>query len=169
MGRFRSSLRGIACLTLVALAIQFALAFGHVAHGPTLRLESDRKPVLARAPAHDSDGLVDLNCPICSAIRISAASPTSYAPPLLVMCGRPLPVMYGRSEPIAPRQIALAERPLHFARARAPPLALRQHPVLSRYASRNWSRADILSGYDWIYDSKCGRCYARTERSRAIG
>jgi hypothetical protein len=59
MGRFRPSLRGIACLTLVALAIQFALAFGHVAHGQTLRLENDRKPVLARAPAHDSDGLVD--------------------------------------------------------------------------------------------------------------
>jgi hypothetical protein len=161
MGRFRPSLRGIACLTLVALAIQFALAFGHVAHGQTLRLENDRKPVLARAPAHDSDGLVDLYCPICTAIRISASSPTSYA--------LPLPVMYGPPEPIAPRQIALAERPLHFARARAPPLAHRQHPALSRYSSRICSRADILSGYDWIYDSKCERCYARTERFRAIG
>jgi hypothetical protein len=167
MGRFRSNQRRIVCLTLIALAIQFALAFGHVAGDQTFRLKNDRKPVFA--PTHDSTGLVDLYCPICTTIRISAASQTSNAPPLPVMYGLPLPVMYGRSEPMAPRQIVLAERPLNFARARAPPLAHRQHPVLSRYSSRNWSRADILSEYDWICDSKCGRCYARTERFRAIG
>jgi hypothetical protein len=167
MGRFRSNQRGIVCLTLIALAIQFALAFGHVGHDRTFRLENDRKPVLGLT--HDSNGLVDLYCPICTTIRISAASQTSYAPPLPVMNGLPLPVMYGQSEPMAPRQIALAERPHNFARARAPPLARRHYPVLSRYSSRNWSRADILSGYGWISDSKCGRCYARTERFRAIG
>ena len=155
MGGVRSNLRGISCLALIAMAIQIALAFDHVARDGTFPLENDGKPIFSQAPTptQDSNGLVELYCPICTAIRSSATPTTSSA--------LPLPAMYGRSEPMAPRQVALAERPLNFARARAPPLAHHQHPVLSRYSSRIWSRADILSGHNWTYDSKCERCYAR--------
>jgi hypothetical protein len=112
---FRSNLRRNSCLALIALAIQLAMSFGHVAHGQTSPLVNNGGPVFSTAstPTQNFDESVDLYCPICAAIRLSA---TLTRWPIL-----PLPVMYRRPESTAPSQLVLAERPLNFAQARAPP------------------------------------------------
>jgi hypothetical protein len=167
MGWFRSNLQWNCCLALIALAIQLSLTFAHVAHDQAIVLSTISEPLLANAPAptRNSDGLIDLFCPLCAAVRSSAAAATSSAPIL------PLPAdPSGQAGPIASRQIAVMGGPLLFSLARGPPSFVRPSASVNLLPlARIWSRAKARPSYRCIDDYKCGRHYARTEQFRAIG
>jgi len=159
MGWVRSNLQWNSCLALIALAVQLSLTFAHVAHDQAIVLSTISQPLFARAPAptRNSDGLIDLYCPLCAATRISTTSTTSSAPIL------PLPDLSGRAGPIASPRIAIMGRPLRSGLARGPPSFVRPSvPLNLLYLARIWSLAKARPSYRCIDDCKCGRHYART-------
>ena len=97
---FRSRLRHGSLLALLALAINFALSFGHV-HAPNGKVsEGDLSLLLAVAPSHhggqtqghDHDGHPDDLCPICMA-RAAMGNAIMSTPPVLMVAFVDVPVV----------------------------------------------------------------------------
>jgi hypothetical protein len=116
-------------LALLALAIQFALSFGHVhlngAHVRSsfrphaLRWAMEPPPVSADAPAvptrHKPASIADDFCAICSAMQLTSAPTGTPFMPLAAVVSH---ILRDPSDDLAP-----ATPPLRFFRARAPPHA----------------------------------------------
>jgi hypothetical protein len=119
---FRSKLQLGSRLALVALAVQLALAFGHVhlhnlvPASPTSATIGPGSVLLSEpAPSHNPDGSLDTDCPICALLQLVAASAPSVAPDL------PLPANSGSSGRQATAKLASASSPHFLFQARAPP------------------------------------------------
>jgi len=125
---FRSNIRGCARLALVALALQFALTFGHVhldggalASAQSASLTAAKNAAAPAADARDqsrkSKNTADFDCPICALIQLAATSAPSVAPPV------PVPAVVGGTVLKATDELRPAFA-LHFAfLARGPPAA----------------------------------------------
>ena len=126
---FRSNIRGGARLALVALAVQFALTFGHVhldggaalASSPSASSTAAKHAIATAAQARDQSpkpkGTADFDCPICALIQLASTSAPSVAPPL------PVPAVVGGTVLETAEELCTASL-LHFAfSARGPPAA----------------------------------------------
>ena len=118
---FRTNLPA-AWLALFALAVQFALSFGHVhTHGFAQPLPNPACSAVADgtgevvptspAPVDDSD-----DCLVCLTIYLTGTSPTSVGPTLAV------PVEFAWIKLAMAFDLPLTAVPHHFFNARAPPL-----------------------------------------------
>jgi hypothetical protein len=79
---FRSSIRRVSHIALFALAIQFALAFGHFHAIATQAAPSIQSIQQLPAPSHDSDQHPDDICAIC-AVAALAGTAVAATPPAL--------------------------------------------------------------------------------------
>ena len=93
---FRSNRYFGARLALIALALQFVLAFGHVHLALQGQAAADQELSSTSAPSGGSDtsdrkpnGPAELDCPVCALIHLSAAATPAVAPIL------PLPAAAG--------------------------------------------------------------------------
>lgn len=84
---FRSNRYFGARLALIAVALQFALTFGHVHLPLPAQAAADQELSLAASESdasassrHKPNGLADLDCPVCALINLSAAATPSVAP-----------------------------------------------------------------------------------------
>ncbi len=123
MNWFRSNIRTGARLALIALALQFALAFGHVhasqlagggvAAAPiSVANSADGAP--RPAPPHDAD---DDGCAVCAVMAMAQAL-IAPSPPLL-----PLPSAEQLRERVAIAAPVLPGEPHRAFQPRAPPAA----------------------------------------------
>lgn len=120
MSWFRANRRGSGVLALFALAIQFAVAFGHIhlktGPGPSapvamaaITLDGDAAgPVGKQHPA-------DVFCDICAALNLAANGEVAAAPALAV------PATFVLASVQAGDDLALLQKRFLFARSRAPP------------------------------------------------
>ena len=126
---FRSNIRGCARLALVALAVQFALTFGHIhldggaalASSQSASLSAAKHAVAPAAEARDqnpkSKGTVNFDCPICALIQLASTSAPSVAAPV------PVPAVVSGTVLETADEVRPASA-LHFAfLARGPPAA----------------------------------------------
>jgi hypothetical protein len=126
---FRSNIRGCSRLALVALAMQFALTFGHVhlnggaalASFQSASLTAAKHAVAPVAETRDqspkSKGTADFDCPICALIQLASTSAPSVAPSV------PVPAVVGGTVLKAADELRPAPS-LRFAfLARGPPAA----------------------------------------------
>ena len=120
---FRLNMRWGSRLAFFALAVQVVASFGHV-HLSTVALSSapstladESVAALAstHAPIHNSNGSIDLYCPICALIQLLATSAPPDAPALR------LPANLAVIGLQAPTNLALASSPHFSFQARAPP------------------------------------------------
>jgi hypothetical protein len=121
----RSNIGGLSRLALFALALQFALTFGHVhLQGSALTLanaaavadQATAPSGQAQADNHKSQKPADFDCPICALIQLASTSAPSVAPPL------PVPAMVGGLALETPNYIGVAPAPRFAFLARGPPL-----------------------------------------------
>jgi hypothetical protein len=123
MRLIRSNIRGFARLALFALAVQFALTFGHVhldglapAAAQAAAVDQGAATLAkAHAQTHKSQGAADFDCPICALIQLASTSAPSVAPPL------PTPIMVGGSVLETPDETGVAVSPIAAFQARGPP------------------------------------------------
>jgi len=121
----RSNLRGLARLALFALAVQFAVTFGHVhLHGLALAAGRAAQPAAADqavpsakadGKSQQSQGAGDLDCPICALIQLASSSAPSVAPPL------PMPALLGGTILAARQAPDVFASPTFAFQARGPP------------------------------------------------
>src|ERR1700728_4305389 len=116
----RSNIRDFARLALFALAVQFAVTFGHVhldgsAQAAASVDQSATSPAKAHAKTHKSQGAADFDCPICALIQLASTSAPSVAPPL------PIPVKAGGLVLETPDETGVIASPLTAFQARGPP------------------------------------------------
>jgi len=121
---FRSNRVFGARLALIALALQFVLAFGHVHLALQAQPAADQTLSSTSAGSggsdksdHKSNGSAELDCPVCALIHLSTAATPSVAPVL------PLPAaaQFATLTPQAYASPTTAPRIGH--QARAPPAA----------------------------------------------
>jgi hypothetical protein len=79
---FRSYIKPVSHVALFALAIQFALSFGHFHGIATQAAPSIQSAQQLPAPSHDSDQRPDHVCAVCVVVAMANAS-TAAAPPAL--------------------------------------------------------------------------------------
>lgn len=90
----RSNIRGFTRLALFALAVQFAVTFGHVhldGPGSAQAAAIDQTAAASagvKGKAPKSQGAADFDCPICALIQLASTAAPSVAPPL------PMPVLH---------------------------------------------------------------------------
>src|SRR5215467_7584268 len=125
----RSRLRPASWLALLALAMQFALSFGHVhLHGGQRSslvpfvLQWALQPTIPSLyapadPASDEPGLAGDFCTVCSVLQVAGSAVTPAAPAL------PLPDALGRIARDASFDVTSAASPHLLFQARAPPHA----------------------------------------------
>jgi hypothetical protein len=118
----RSNIRGFARLALFALAVQFAVTFGHVhldglGSAQAAAVDQSATPAAGlKGKAHKpSHGTADFDCPICALIQMAGTSPPSVAPPLL------LPGLVGGVALETPDTSGMAASPTLAFQARGPP------------------------------------------------
>jgi hypothetical protein len=117
----RSNIRGLARLALFALAVQFAVTFGHVhldglGSAQAAAIDQSTAPAAGvKGKAHKSPGTADFDCPICALIQMAGTSPPSVAPPL------PMPILLGGMALETPDASGLATPPTLAFQARGPP------------------------------------------------
>lgn len=121
----RSNIRGFARLALFALAVQFAVTFGHVhldglGSAQAAAIDQSAAPAAGlKGKAHKSQrtpqGTADFDCPICALIQLASTSAPSVAPPL------PVPVLLGGVALETPDPSGLASAPITAFQARGPP------------------------------------------------
>ncbi len=116
---FRTNRHFGARLALIALALQLMLTFGHV-HAPSAALASAVQTAQSNGtapPDSKHNGLVDLDCPTCALIQLSAISAPSVAPALPL----PVAISFLTLQPLV--ELAAATAPQASFQARAPPAA----------------------------------------------
>ncbi len=117
----RSNIRSLARLALFALAVQFAVTFGHVhldglGSAQAAAVDQGATPLAkAHNKAPKSRGAADFDCPICALIQLASTSAPSVAPPL------PVPVLLGGLTLETPDQAGLTASPTLAFQARGPP------------------------------------------------
>jgi len=122
----RSNLRRLARLALLALAVQFAVTFGHVhldgfkpaaAHARTAAAADQGAAPLTKVhnKGPQSQGAADFDCPICALIQLASTSAPSVAPPLPVPAILGGAIVYVRAAP------DFAASPTSAFQARGPP------------------------------------------------
>jgi hypothetical protein len=114
---FRSSIRRVSHIALFALAIQFALAFGHFHGIATQAAPSIQSTQQLPAPGHDSDQHPDDVCAICAAVAL-ASTAMAAAPPAL-----PLPPAIERANLITEAPFAHPRSARAAFQSRAPPIS----------------------------------------------
>jgi hypothetical protein len=114
---FRSYIKPVSHVALFALAIQFALSFGHFHGIVTQAAPSIQSAQQLPVPSHDSDQRTDHVCAVCVAVAMANAA-TAAAPPALP------------PQPAVERAHLIVETPFVDPRAsraafqsRAPPIA----------------------------------------------
>jgi hypothetical protein len=123
---FRTNIRWGARLALLALAVQLALAFGHVhfyglafaaakAAPAAVAQEPDAAVPDRSAPVPKSDGPASLDCAICTLIQLSAHAAPATTPELPLVAHVGSPALHISSASI------LAASPHSLFQARAPP------------------------------------------------
>jgi hypothetical protein len=122
MGWFRANRRGNLVLALMALAIQFAVGFGHIhlkaGPGPigpkavhaALTLDGD-----AAGPVGKNHPAADVFCDICATLNLAAVGDAPVAPMLA------LPASFVLAPVQAPDDLALLQKRFLLAQSRAPP------------------------------------------------
>lgn len=122
MGWFRANRRGSGVLALMALAIQFAVAFGHthiksgpVPFGPAVARAAVTLDGDAAGPAGKGHPAADVFCDICAALNLAATGEVAAAPALAV------PATFVLASVQAGDDLALLQKRFLFARSRAPP------------------------------------------------
>jgi len=122
MGWFRSIRRGSGALALFALAIQFAVAFGHT-HlpknlaplGPSTIVASITLDGDAAGPVGKDHPAADVFCDICATLNLTAQGQTAFAPVLAA------PSFATLVDASAPGDAAPVSRRYLLAQSRAPP------------------------------------------------
>ena len=121
MGWVQHHRRHGAVLALIAVALQIALAFGHVhLHGQNSRIAITHTAALAQTKSHGPAQIPTDNddyCAVCASIFLASTALAS-APPQL-----PLPAKFERVEHLFNVAAALARRQHLAFRSRAPPVA----------------------------------------------
>ena len=112
-------------MALLALAVQFAVTFGHVhldgfkpaaAYAQTAAADQAAAPLTkVHNKGPQSQGAADFDCPICALIQLASTSAPSVAPPL------PIPAMLGGAMVDAPVAPDFAASPTFAFQARGPP------------------------------------------------
>jgi hypothetical protein len=122
MGWFRANRRGSGLVALFALAIQFAVAFGHihfksgpVPFGPSVALAAITLDGDAAGPVGKDHPAADVFCDICATLNLAAAGDAPVVPVLA------LPASFVLAPVQAPDDLALLERRFRLAQSRAPP------------------------------------------------
>lgn len=122
MGWFRANRRGSGLVALLALAIQFAVAFGHIhiKSGPSpfgttaahaaITLDGD-----AAGPVGKDHPAADVFCDICARLNLAAVGDAAVAPVLAA------PASFVLAPVQAPDDLALLEQRFRLAQSRAPP------------------------------------------------
>ena len=117
----RSNIRGLARVALFALAVQFAVTFGHVhldgaGSAQAAAIDQSAAPAAAaKGKAHKSQGATDFDCPICALIQMASTSAPSVAPLL------PMPALLGGLMLKTPDTSGSASSPTLAFQARGPP------------------------------------------------
>ena len=119
----RAKMRQVTSLALFALAVNFALAFGHL-HLEDLGGGEASPVILLSAISHHHDrqndkhdGHSDDLCPICAA---QAALGTGLAAPAPML---PVDLAYVELDPISDPGLRIPQRPRAAFRSRGPPLS----------------------------------------------
>jgi hypothetical protein len=119
----RAKMRRVTSLALFALAVNFALAFGHL-HLEDLSGGKASPVILLSAISHHHDrqndkhdGHPDDLCPICAA---QAALGTGLAAPAPML---PVNLAYVELDPISDPGLRIPQRPRAAFRSRGPPLS----------------------------------------------
>jgi hypothetical protein len=122
MGWFRANRRGSGLLALMALAIQFAVAFGHihiksgpVPFGPTVAVAAVTLDGDAAGPVGKQHPAADVFCDICATLNLAATGDAVAAPVLA------LPASFVLAPVQAPDELALLQKRFLLAQSRAPP------------------------------------------------
>ena len=111
-------------MALFALAVQFAVTFGHVhldslksAHATQVAAADQAAMPLAKAHSkgQPSQSSADFDCPICALIQLASTSAPSVAPPLPVPAILGGAIVYVRAAP------DFAASPTSAFQARGPP------------------------------------------------
>jgi hypothetical protein len=84
MNWFRSNVRRVSHVALFAMAIQFALSFGHFHAIAAQAAPSIQATLQLPAPSHDQDHHPDDVCAICTVVAL-ASTATAAAPPALLL------------------------------------------------------------------------------------
>ena len=122
---FRDHIRNGSWLALVALAINFAIAFGHVhaldrgdlERGPAALTAASAAPDSERTQNHPADNRADDLCPICMA---AAALGTAFAP---TPPASPVEFAAAAIDRAIEQATGVAYRPHAAFQSRAPPLS----------------------------------------------
>ena len=120
---FRSNLHLGSRLTLLSLAVQVILSFGHVhpynpapaSRAAAAAIASSTVVLRGSAPSHNPDGSLDADCAICALIQLVGNSAPSAAPDL------PLPASFGSIQLQASAELISASTPHSLFQPRAPP------------------------------------------------
>jgi len=117
---FRRHIGEGAWLALIALAMNFALAFGHIhtiGHGARGSVIAALASTDSQKPGHHQDGLPDELCQICLA-ALAIANGMASAPPAL-----PHPIAYSLLDRASEPLLASFESPRAAFQSRAPPIS----------------------------------------------
>ena len=116
----RSNIRGVARLALFALAVQFAVTFGHVhidglGSAQAAAFDQSTAPAVGvKGKTNKSQGTADFDCPICALIQMASTSAPSVAPQL------PMPVLLGGVALETPDAVGVVSSPTLAFQARGP-------------------------------------------------
>jgi Protein of unknown function (DUF2946) len=113
----RSNVRRVSHVALFALAIQFALSFGHFHGIATQAAPSIQSTQQLPAPSHDQDQHPDDVCAIC-VVAALAGTATAAAPPALL-----LPPAIERAHPITKARFTEPRSARAAFQSRAPPVS----------------------------------------------
>jgi hypothetical protein len=114
----RANRRGGAALALIALAIQFALALGHI-HAPLGVASATIVASQSTNASPPDDGLpqrqTDANCDLCAVLHMAGTGQIAAAPSLI------LPLRFAATERTVAAEPAITRARHILAQSRAPP------------------------------------------------
>jgi hypothetical protein len=116
MGWFRTQIRHGSRLALLALALQFVLAFGHF-HGVAAPAQLSFVAASANGPAQPLESDAADGCAICAVVAMASTALVA-APPMLA-----LPVRTALPAPLPAAVFVTCDAPWSAFNARAPPLS----------------------------------------------
>src|SRR5262245_37555640 len=114
---FRSNRCFGARLALIAVALQFVLTFGHVHLALLAQVAADQELSSTATGAGGSDqsdrtsnGLAELDCPVCVLIHLSAAAAPSVAPTLPLPAATEFVTLKPQADPTATAAPRIGQR-----------------------------------------------------------
>jgi hypothetical protein len=117
MNWFRSNVRRVSRVALFAMAIQFALTFGHFHGIATRAAASIQSTQQLPSPSHDSDRHPDDVCAICAVVALASTAMAAAAPVILLPYPADFSYLTADTEFVRLATVAVAFQP------RAPPVS----------------------------------------------